>query len=110
METDRDSQGCEEERHVEPYRGNLHTIITQMKPPDLYEHLELFVEGKLDEFKIVLEEHPIQQPRTGHCSVSEGFWLYCMAQAIQPECIVESGSLALGAADGGSESDGPGPG
>lgn len=44
------------------------------------------------EFNEVLRAHPLKD-RTGAISVGEAFWLYCLARDVEPNVVVESGTM-----------------
>lgn len=70
----------------------LPEIIAGDMEPVLGRRLCEYVDAHLEEFKGVLADHPVKD-NTGGISVCEAFWLYCLVKDLQPEMIVESGTL-----------------
>lgn len=71
----------------------LYQIISQLQDPELIETLENYIALNLPMFKRVVANHPLENPKLGHCSVDECFWLYHMCRSLAPQLIIESGSL-----------------
>lgn len=70
----------------------IQEIVGVVKYPELGEALDEYVRANLQEFKEVLEMNPVKDA-TGATSVSEAFWLYCLARDTAPPVIIESGTL-----------------
>jgi hypothetical protein len=67
--------------------------IIQLADPELAEALEDHIGDRLYEFEALARSHPLNPPRPGCVSLAEAFWLWSMARDMQPELIVESGTL-----------------
>jgi len=72
---------------------SLYEIISQLQDPELIDALEGYIAANLPEFKTIVAAHPLKNPKGGHCSMTEAFWLYHLCKSLQPQLVIESGSL-----------------
>lgn len=70
----------------------LTEILPAHMEPELGRLLREYVVGNLDEFKEVLRANPVRNQK-GAISICEAFWLYCLTRDVQPELVVENGTM-----------------
>ncbi len=70
----------------------LHEIILGEMEPVLGERIQEYVAENLEEFRSVLDGHPVDD-NIGAVSICEAFWLYCLVRDLEPKIVIESGTL-----------------